>query len=367
MKKQTGQLVPAILLVSGLVGCGSQFPDLPKGTVTVNVTGTSAGMLPGYAEGVVLATFSSGQSVPKDQSTVVAQVRGLAGGTLNAFSISDPSAVATVARLATGNYGIIPIISTSDTCQVTTLTNATADKSKSYSGSDTNNFPFTFTSTANNLPIIPITLTGGDAIINITCNKLPVTAPTPQLPVTAPTPLLTDGGFGSPTASFSAFASPWTDSNGTGNRGLFNQAGYGYPSVSNNIAYFWKNPSSGDSLNNAIYQDTAVTFAQGDQLTLSVDLGKREPTRNPLASGTSINLSSVAQNGNVIADLCTLPISASDLTQATGAFKTFTLNCTVTSAGNGQYIRVKLAVGPDSAGSAYADFDNVVLTRTAAN
>ena len=358
MKKQTGQLVPAILLVSGLVGCGSQFPDLPKGTVTVNVTGTSAGMLPGYSEGVVLATFSSGQSVPKDQSTVVAQVRGLAGGTLNAFSISDPSAVATVARLATGNYGIIPIISTSDTCQVTTLTNATADKSKSYSGSDTNNFPFTFTSTANNLPIIPITLTGGNAIINITCNKLPVTAPTP---------LLTDGGFGSPIASFSAFASPWTDSNGTGNRGLFNQAGYGYPSVSNNIAYFWKNPSSGDSLNNAIYQDTAVTFAQGDQLTLSVDLGKREPTRNPLASGTSINLSSVAQNGNVIADLCTLPISASDLTQATGAFKTFTLNCTVTSAGNGQYIRVKLAVGPDSAGSAYADFDNVVLTRTAAN
>jgi hypothetical protein len=74
----------------------------------------------------------------------------------------DPSITV---KLEAGNYGLVPGASAPDTCQVTTLTNATADTSISYSGADTNNYAGTF-------PIIPITLTGGDAIINITCTAV---------------------------------------------------------------------------------------------------------------------------------------------------------------------------------------------------
>jgi hypothetical protein len=82
--------VPAILLTSALVGCGGGGADSPpaaattttKGTVTVNVTGTSTGIPTAMLQAVYLAKFSSGQAVPADQSTVVAAVSGLAGGTL---------------------------------------------------------------------------------------------------------------------------------------------------------------------------------------------------------------------------------------------------------------------------------------------
>ncbi len=171
MKNKVCQLVPAILLTSALVGCGGggaySPPAATNGTVTVNVTGTSAGSLRANAQAVYFATFSSGQAVPADFSTIVAGMDGFAGGTLITVTAPNPTAI-----LAAGNYGILPVVPSPDTCQVTTLTNATADTIKLYSGSDTNNLALaTFGTT---IPIIPITLTGGDAIINITCNQLPV-------------------------------------------------------------------------------------------------------------------------------------------------------------------------------------------------
>ena len=160
IKNTVCQLVPAILLTSVLVGCGGTTTPPAvitptTGTVTVNVTGTSTTSTRSTT-GIYLATFSSGQAVP-DESYMVGAVMSFSGTLVGR---SDPT---TAGKFEVGNYGLIPGALNPDTCQVTTpLTNATADTSISYSGSDSNNYGGMF-------PIIPITLTGGDAIINITC------------------------------------------------------------------------------------------------------------------------------------------------------------------------------------------------------
>ena len=157
MKNKVCQLVPAILLTSALVGCGGAPPAATKGTVTGNVTGRAE------VTNFRLATFSSGQIVPSDNSTIVGFIEG-SSGTLLAYPFATAP---TVGTFNAGNYAlVVSVAETTDTCQVTTLTNATANTSIFYSGTDTNNW--------KNLPVIPITLTGGDAIINITCNFLEV-------------------------------------------------------------------------------------------------------------------------------------------------------------------------------------------------
>ena len=167
MKNKVCHLLSAILLTSGLVGCGgttTPTPTTPTPTtgVTVNVTGTST-----LAAQIILAKFSSGQVVPTDASTLVGAWMGSSGTLVDYKLLAAGNNTAPPGIFEAGNYGLITGASSPDTCQVTTLTNATADTSKSYSGSDTNNFY-----TDKKYPIIPITLTSSNAIINITCNKL---------------------------------------------------------------------------------------------------------------------------------------------------------------------------------------------------
>jgi hypothetical protein len=168
IKKTVCHLVPAILLTSVLVGCGgdSSPAAATTGTVTVNMTGSSATDSKIINPGFFLATFSSGQAV--DPSTFVGQWIGSFSGSLvsmMAEEINSPPAI-----FEAGNYGLIPAAPDPDICRVANLTNATADKSAFYSGVDDNKF----TSGKDSFPIIPITLTGGDATIDIVCNTRPI-------------------------------------------------------------------------------------------------------------------------------------------------------------------------------------------------
>jgi len=137
-------------------------------TVAVNVSGNAD------VQGVAMAKFSTGETIPGDLSTFVGLTQIFSGNEpLVSYTMVGGQAVlgTTAGTFSLGDYGLVVLgAPDSMSCNRIGVINATTGIA-SYRSTSPNHFT-QIIGTVRDYLVVPVTLFGGNAIVNIQCTKL---------------------------------------------------------------------------------------------------------------------------------------------------------------------------------------------------